>query len=130
MSTVTAPPSRAAGGSLATSATFRIFATVLAISSTLFYVLCELLNLPLFTYHPGTNRLEFGMALPVRDEGPAMYWYGWTANSLLGGVMLGLIAAKLPDGITRRIPLALVWIVPLLAIPVLVYALRFFWRWN
>jgi hypothetical protein len=35
----------------------------------------------------------------------------------------------LPERIVGRIPLSLVWIVPLAALPVLVYALRFFWRW-
>ena len=29
----------------------------------------------------------------------------------------------------RKIPLSLTWIAPLAAIPVLIYALRFFWRW-
>jgi hypothetical protein len=130
MSTVTAEPARATARSLATSAAFRTFATVLAISSTVLYVIFEVMNVPLFTYHPGTDRFELGMAPAVRDEGPAMYWYGWTAGSLLGGALLGLIAAKLPESATRRIPLALVWIVPLLAIPVLGYALRFFWRWD
>jgi hypothetical protein len=35
----------------------------------------------------------------------------------------------LPDRMVRRIPLSLVWIVPLAAVPLLVYALRFYWRW-
>ena len=58
-----------------------------------------------------------------------MYWYGWTATTLFGAGVLGLIAAKLPESVARRIPLALVWIVPLAAVPILIYALRFFWRW-
>ena len=58
-----------------------------------------------------------------------MHWYGWTLTTLLGAGVLGFIAAKLPEGMTRRIPLALTWITPLAAIPVLIYALRFFWRW-
>jgi hypothetical protein len=28
-----------------------------------------------------------------------------------------------------KIPLSLVWILPLAAVPILIYALRFFWRW-
>jgi hypothetical protein len=31
--------------------------------------------------------------------------------------------------VTRKIPLALTWILPIAAFPVLVYSLRFFWRW-
>jgi hypothetical protein len=56
-----------------------------------------------------------------------MYWYGWTASSILGAAALGLLATLLPDGLTRKIPLALVWIVPLLAIPALFYSLMPFW---
>jgi hypothetical protein len=130
MSTATAESSRPAATSLAQSLAFRAFATVFAVGATILYVMCEVFNLPMFTYHPGTNRIDLGYAPAVRDEGPAMYWYGWTATSLLGGAVMGLIAAKLPETATRRIPLALVWIVPLLAIPVLVYALRFFWRMD
>jgi hypothetical protein len=128
MSTVAAGPSQPARASLATSAAFRTFATVLAIGTTALYVICEMVNLPLFTYHPGTNRLDWGYARAIRDEGPAMYWYGWTATSLLGGAALGVIAAMLPERLTRRIPLALVWIAPLAALPILIYALRFFWK--
>jgi hypothetical protein len=128
MSTVTAEPSRPAGSSLATSTAFRTFATVMAIGTTALYVICELVNLPLFTYHPGTNRIDWGFARAVKDEGPAMYWYGWTATSLLGGAGLGLVAMMLPESLTKRIPLALVWLAPILATPILIYALRFFWK--
>jgi hypothetical protein len=58
-----------------------------------------------------------------------MYWYGWTATTLLGAAVLGLVATRLPEATVRKIPLALVWITPLAMIPILIYALRFFWRW-
>ena len=129
MSTATQTPAAAARNSLATSTTFRTFATVFAIASPIIYVACEMANIPLFTYHPGTGRLNFGWAPPVKDEGPAMYWYGWIANTLLGAGVLSLLAVKLPESAARRIPLALVWIMPLAAVPILFYALRFYWRW-
>jgi len=47
---------------------------------------------PLFTYHPGTNRVDWLFAPPVRDQGPAMHYYGWTANMLIGSAMLGVLA--------------------------------------
>jgi hypothetical protein len=118
-----------ASSSLASSAAFRTFATVFAIATPLLYVICDMQNLPLFTYHPGTDRVDLGWAPAVRDEGPAMYWYGWTASTLLGAAVLGLLAALLPTHVTRRVPLALVWIMPLAVLPVLVYSLKFFWRW-
>jgi hypothetical protein len=115
--------------SLGSSEAFKSFAMVFAIATPIIYTICEMANLPLFTYHPGTNRVDLGFARAVRDEGPAMYWYGWTASTLLGAGILGLIATKLPGNPASRIPLALTWIAPLAVIPVLIYALRFFWRW-
>jgi DNA-binding transcriptional LysR family regulator len=125
--TVQAPATTAA--SLATSATFRSFATVFAIATPIIYTACEMQNWPLFTYHPGSNRIDLGWAAAVKDEGPAMYWYGWTATTLIGAAILGMLATMLPEKMVRSIPLALVWIVPLAVIPILIYALRFFWRW-
>ena len=93
------------------------------------YVICEMQNWPLFTYQPGTNRFDWLYAPAVRDQGPAMYWYGWTANTIIASGVLGVIAAMLPENVTRKIPLALTWIVPLVSVPVLIYALKFFWRW-
>lgn len=115
--------------SLASSATFRTFATVFAMATPVLYVICDMQNLPLFTYHPGTDRVDLGWAPAVRDEGPAMYWYGWTASTLLGAAVLGGLATLLPANVTRRVPLALVWIMPLLMLPILIYSLKFFWRW-
>lgn len=131
MSTTVNTPQAAATApaSLASSYAFRIFAVVFAIAAPVIYTICEIRNWPLFTYHPGTNRFDLGWAAAVKDEGPAMHWYGWTASTLFASAVLGLIAMKLPESLTRRIPLSLTWIVPLAVIPVLIYALRFFWRW-
>jgi len=93
------------------------------------YVACEMQNWPLFTYHPGTNRVDLFWAAAVKDQGPAMYWYGWTATALIVSAILGALATMLPEKFIRTIPLSLVWIAPLLSVPVLIYALKFFWRW-
>ena len=116
--------------SLAQSATFRTFALVFAIATPVLYTICEMMNWPLFTYHPGTNRVDFGWAPAGKDEGPAMYWYGWSASTLLGSAILGGLATLLPENATRRIPLSLVWIMPIIVLPVLIYSLKFFWRWS
>ena len=115
--------------SLASSAAFRTFAVVFAIAAPVIYIVCEMRNWPLFTYHPGTNRWDWFYSPAVRNEGPAMHWYGWTANMLIGSAVLGVLATMLPERIARKIPLSLVWILPVAAVPVLIYALRFFWRW-
>jgi hypothetical protein len=129
MSVTTGAAVSASTSSLASSAAFRTFATVFAIAAPIIYMICEMKNWPLFTYHPGTDRLDLFYAAARRDEGPAMHWYGWTANTMLGAGVLGILAAGLPGNVTKRIPLSLVWVVPLAAVPILIYALRFFWRW-
>jgi DNA-binding transcriptional LysR family regulator len=113
--------------SLASSTAFKTFAVVFGFATAALYVLCDMAGLPLFTYHPATNRLEWFHAPPRQGEGPVMYWYGWTASSILGAAALGVLAALLPESLTRKIPLALVWIVPVLAIPLLFYSLMPFW---
>ena len=105
------------------------FALVFGISFAVLYVVCDMAALPMFTYHPGTDRIDLGFAPPRRDEGPAMYWYGWIASSALGASVLGLAAAALPPNIARRIPLALAWVVPIVLLPLLLYSLKFYWRW-
>ena len=129
MSATTGAAVSASTFSLASSAAFRTFATVFAIAAPVIYVICEMKNWPLFTYHPGTDRLDLFYAAARKDEGPAMHWYGWTANTVLGAGVLGILATWLPENVTKRIPLSLVWIVPLAAVPILIYALRFYWRW-
>ena len=105
------------------------FAIVFGIAFAILYVICDLARLPLFTFHPGTDRIDFGWVPARRDEGPAMYWYGWIATSLIGATILAVLAVMLPKRVTRRIPLALSWIVPVLLTPVMIYSLNFYWRW-
>jgi hypothetical protein len=129
MSTAAQSSATTQASSLASSVAFRTFATVFAIATPIIYTACEMQNWPLFTYHPGTDRIDLGWAPAVKDEGPAMHWYGWTATTLIGAAVLGMLATLLPEKTARSIPLSLVWILPLAVIPILVYALRFFWRW-
>jgi hypothetical protein len=129
MSTTTEVRAGTQAPSLASSATFKTFALVFAIATPIIYVACEMQNWPLFTYHPGTNRVDLFWAAAVRDQGPAMHWYGWTATTLVGSAVLGILATMLPESTIKKIPLSLTWIVPLAAVPVLIYALKFFWRW-
>ena len=124
-----APPATSSRASAATPARLRTFALVFSVSFAIFYVICDMAALPLFTYHPGTGRFDLGFAPARRDEGPAMYWYGWIAASALGAFIVGLVAARLPERISGKIPLALAWIVPIALLPVLIYSLKFYWRW-
>jgi hypothetical protein len=128
MSTPTATTRAApATSSLASSTKFRTFVVTYAIAGTLIYLLCLQMNWPLFTFHPATNRIVWGWEASRSGEGPAMYWYGWTATSLLAGAILGFLATLLPESVARRIPLILVWLLPILSIPYLIWDLRQWW---
>jgi hypothetical protein len=127
MSTITTSKSSAAA-SLATSTKFRTFAIVFSLSAPVLYVLCDIFGLPLFTYHPATNRVDLGWAPGRSGEGPAMYWYGWTVTTILGGAILGALATLLPEGAIKKIPLALIWLLPVLAFIPLFISLRPFWE--
>ena len=112
-----------------TSSRFGTFALVFGIFFGILYVICDMAALPMFTYHPGTGRIDPGFARARPDEGPAMYWYGWIANSALGASIPGLLAALLPETIRSKFPLALAWVVPIVLLPLLIYSLKFYWRW-
>ena len=127
MTTTTTAPAAAQSSSLATSAKFMAFGIGAAISFPVLYVICDIFNLPLFTYHPATNRFDLWWGPARSGEGPAMYWYGWTATCLVAGTILGLLATLLPEGAVKKIPLFLVWLVPILLVPCLVYSLMPFW---
>jgi hypothetical protein len=120
-----APKSKSS--SLASSEAFGTFAIVFAIAAPVIYVACELGNWPLFTFHPGTNRVDFGWAAARANEGPAMYWYGWTVLTLIASALLGLLATLLPRNVSAKIPLFLLWLLPLPALAILAYVLMPFW---
>jgi hypothetical protein len=116
-----------ATSSWASSAKFKTFALTFAIVGPVIYMVCLQMNWPLFTYHPATNRIAFGWEAARSGEGPNMTWYGWTAMTLLVGAVVSFLATLLPESATRKIPLILVWLLPILAIPYLIYDLRQWW---
>ncbi len=113
--------------SLARSKKFKAFATTFSISGPVVYCVVEYLNWPLVTYWPATNRLVWGYEGMIKGEGPNMLWYGWTVTAVLIAAALGIVAMLLPERVTNKIPLALVWIFPILAIPYVIYALMPWW---
>ena len=103
------------------------FALVFGVCFAILYVICDLAALPLFTYHPGTDRIDPGFAPPRRDEGPAMYWYGWVATSVLLSTVLGLLVSRV-SALRRLTSWHLSWVVPLAMVPVMAYTLKVYWR--
>jgi hypothetical protein len=127
MSTATATRATPATSSLASSTKFRTFAVTFAVVGSLTYLVCLFFNWPLFTFHPATNRIALGWEAARSGEGPNMTWYGWTAMALLVGSVVGFLATLLPESATRKIPLTLVWLIPILAVPYLAWDLRQWW---
>ena len=126
MSTATTP-SGTTQPSLATSRKFKTFATVFSISGPVVYCLVQYFNYPLFTYWPAVRRFVWGFGPPTDDYGPNMLWYGWSVTTVLIAGALGIIAIILPEPVTKKLPLWLVWLLPILAIPYVVYSLMPWW---
>ena len=127
MSTATTTRATPATSSLASSTKFRTFVIVYAIVHPVMYMISVVWQLPLFTFHPATNRIVWGYEAARSGEGPNMTWYGWIATTIIVGVIVGIVATRLPESMTKKIPLSLVWLLPILAIPVVVYTLMSFW---
>lgn len=113
--------------SLAASGKFRTFAIVFSIAGPVVYCIIQYLNWPLVTFWPATDRLVWGYEGGRSGEGPNMLWYGWTLTTILIAAALGVIAMFLPERITGKIPLSLVWIFPILCIPYVIYSLMPWW---
>ncbi len=113
--------------SLAASRKFKAFAMTFSISGPVIYCLVQYFDYPLFTYWPAVHRFVWGFGPPSADDGPNMLWYGWTITTILFATALGVIAAIIPEHVTKRIPLWLVWLLPILAIPYIAYSLMPWW---
>ena len=113
--------------SLAASAKFKTFATIFSITGPVVYCVVQYFNYPLFTFHPATDRIVWGYEAARSGEGPNMLWYGWTLNTLIIAAVLGVVAMMLPARITGKIPLSLLWIIPILSIPYIIYSLMPWW---
>ena len=127
MSTSTSTRAAPATSSLAASSKFKTFAVTFAVAGALIYVICLIMNWPMFTFHPATNRIVWGWEASRSGEGPAMYWYGWTATTVVGAAVLGLLATLLPESAAKKFPIFLVWLVPILVVPYLIWDLRQWW---
>ena len=102
----------------------RVF-PVFSIAFAVIYLASVQYNLALFTYHPETA--QWGPLVQAPKQGPAMYWYGWTATTLIVAPLIGFLATLLPESMAKKIPLILVWLLPILAVPYLIWDLRQWW---
>ena len=127
MTTDSANTLKPSSASVASSSRFRAFAVTFSITGPLIYLTCLNRGWPLFTFIPATNRFAWGYELAGSGEGPWMHWYGWEANALIFASIFGMVAAMLPEKLTRKIPLFLVWLIPILALPYVIWDLRQWW---
>lgn len=123
----TATTTVSAASTAGTSSKVKAFALTFSALGPLAYCLIQYFNLPLVTYHPATGRLVWGYEGPRPGEGPNMLWYGWTLTVLIVLTVLGLIATVLPESVTKKIPATFIWLLPILAIPYIVYSLMPWW---
>jgi hypothetical protein len=112
----------------ADSPKLRAFALTFSLVGPVAYCVIQYLNLPLATFWPATNRLVWGFETGRPNEGPNMLWYGWTLSTIIVAAAIGIIAMLLPARIANRLPLALLWILPILSIPYIVYSLMAWWK--
>lgn len=126
-STANSAQGRPATSSVRTSSKFGTFALTFSIVGPVIYCLCQFFNWPMFTLHPATNRVVWGYEGPRPGEGPNMLWYGWTATTIVVAALIGIVAIMLPEHVTKKIPTALIWLLPILAIPYIVYSLMPWW---
>lgn len=98
------------------------FGIVFSVVFAIVYVIAVEKNLALVTYHPALG--EFGMGVQAPQDGPAMYWYGWLATSAIAAFAAALVAAWLPENMTKRLWPALAWLVPVVVMAAFCYLLR------
>jgi hypothetical protein len=117
-----------AASSLARSRKFGTFAITFSISGPVIYCLIQYFNYPLVTYWPAIGRLVWGYEGARTNAGPNMLWYGWVLTTIIIAAALGIVAMFVPERIFKKIPLWLVWLFPILAVPYIVYSLMYWWR--
>jgi hypothetical protein len=113
---------------MTSSFALRRFTSAFGTAFAVFYVVALKLNLALFTVYPSLGLVVLGAhrASDVVDPAmgflaPAMYWYGWAASAACGALVVGLLAALLPEGSSRRIRPGRLWVVPVFAMLACVY---------
>src|SRR5262245_32981808 len=113
---------------MTSSCAFRSFAFAYGTAFAVLYTVALKLDLALFTVYPSLGVVLLGTH-HSRDVGapalaflaPAMYWYGWTATAALGALMPGLVAALVPERLTRRISSSWLWVAPVSGMVACVY---------
>src|SRR4029079_9300667 len=101
---------------MTSSHAFRRFAFAYGTAFAVFYAIALKLDLALFTVYPslgivllGTHHARDTVDPAMGFLAPAMYWYGWTATAAVGALLVGVLAACVPERWARRTWSGLVW---------------------
>ncbi len=107
---------------------FRRFAFAYGPAFAVLYVIALVRDLALFTVYQslgivllGTHHSADIVSPSIAFAIPAMYWYGWTATAALGALMVGLVAALLPERWMRWFWPGWLWVFPAFALIACVY---------
>jgi len=113
---------------MTSSFSFRRFVFAFGTAFAVLYTVALKFDLALFTVYPslgvvviGTQHSRDTVDPALAFLAPAMYWYGWAASAGCGALVVGLLAALLPEGWTRGIRLGRLWVVPVFAMVACVY---------
>jgi hypothetical protein len=66
--------------------------------------------------HRLVRNVEGSLHAPVCTQN-----YGWAASAACGALVVGLLTALLPEGLTRRIWLGWLWVIPVFAMVACIY---------
>ena len=107
---------------------FRKFAFAYGSAFAMLYVVVLKFDLAMFTVYPtigvvllGTHHSRDSVGPSLGSFLPAMYWYGWTATAAIGALLIGVLAALVPERWTRQLSSDWLWLVPVLAMVACVY---------
>ena len=113
---------------MTSTAWFRRFAFAYGPAFAILYVTALKFDLALFTVYPtigvvllGTHHSRDTVGPSMGSFLPAMHWYGWTATAALGALIVGLVAAFLPERWTPRVWSGWLWVAPVAAMLGCVY---------
>ncbi len=110
------------------ASTLRKFAFAYGPAFAVIYAVARARGFALITVYPSLGIVLLGMhrsrdvADPALDFlAPEMWWYGWTTTAAIGALVVGLVAALLPDRWMRRFWSGWLWVIPCCAMIECVY---------
>jgi hypothetical protein len=86
---------------------------VFSILFPIFYEPTMYFNWPVFTYVPQLKLFHALRYMPLKAEGPPMFYYGWLLTAGVPAAIIALIFAFAPERVSARVPVALTWVAPL-----------------